>query len=195
MPDGTGMRGAILEAAVDILQREGAGALTVRSVSAAAGCSTTGVYTWFGGKHGLIEAIFVDGFQRFGAAQREVPRGRTRRAGDLSRYAHAYRDWALANPTHYMVMFGKAVPDYQPSEQALTAAAETFEQLVEAVREATSAAGSTDDPAEVAHHLWASVHGYVSLELAGMHDAGASAAQRDRRFRGGIERIRLGCGI
>ena len=195
MPDGTGMRGAILEAAVGILQREGAGALTVRSVSSAAGCSTTGVYTWFGGKHGLIEAIFVDGFQRFGAAQRAVRRGRTRRASDLSRYAHAYRDWALANPTHYMVMFGRAVPDFEPSEHALAAAAETFEQLVEAVQEATSSAGSTDDPAQVAHHLWASVHGYVSLELAGMHDATASPAERDRRFRAGIERIRVGCGI
>src|SRR4051812_15889204 len=61
-------RAAILAAALRILQHEGAGALTVRSVASGAGCSTTGVYTWFGGKNGLVEAIFVDGFQRFGAA-------------------------------------------------------------------------------------------------------------------------------
>ena len=43
-------------------------ALTVRNVAAAAGCSTTGVYTYFGGKDGLVDAIFVDGFEKFDAA-------------------------------------------------------------------------------------------------------------------------------
>ena len=33
----------------------------MRAVAKGAGCSTTGVYTWFGGKQGLVEAIFVDG--------------------------------------------------------------------------------------------------------------------------------------
>src|SRR5262245_24191315 len=109
-------RTAILDAAIGILQREGAGALTVRSVAAAAGCSTTGVYTWFGGKNGLIEAIFIDGFSRFGAAL-EVARSRGR-GTTLPAQANAYRDWALANPTHYMVMFGGAVPNFQPSADA-----------------------------------------------------------------------------
>jgi AcrR family transcriptional regulator len=189
------MREAILAAAVDILHRHGAGALTVRSVSAAAGCSTSGVYTWFGGKNGLIEAIFVDGFQRFGAAQRDVTRNHNRGAGDLERYAQAYRPWALANPTHYMVMFGKAVPDFQPSDDALAAAAETFDYLVTAAREVISDTAEGGDPVEVAHHLWAGVHGYVSLELAGMDDAAVRPNERARRFGVGIERLLRGCAL
>src|SRR3954453_21336417 len=90
-------RQAIFDAAIAILRRHGAGALTVRSVATAAGCSTTGVYTWFGGKHGLVEAIFVDGFERFGAALDG--------AAGATEMAMVYRTWALANPTHYMVMF------------------------------------------------------------------------------------------
>ena len=189
------MRTKILAAAVEILHRKGAGALTVRSVSAAAGCSTTGVYTWFGGKNGLVEAIFVDGFQRFGAAQRNASRDADSGTSQLSRYANAYRDWALANPTHYMVMFGKAVPDFEPSDRALATAADTFDHLVAAAQEAMRIAGNTDDPAEVAHHLWAGVHGYVSLELAGMDRAATLPADRDGHFQSGILRLQRGCDI
>src|SRR3954454_19289256 len=95
-------RQAILDAAIDILRRHGAGALTVRSVATAAGCSTTGVYTWFGSKNGLVEAIFVDGFRRFHDAQQAVLDGDD---PSLAALADAYRQWALANPTHYQVMF------------------------------------------------------------------------------------------
>ncbi len=168
-PDSRDTRQAILDAAIEILHHHGAGALTVRSVAAAAGCSTTGVYTWFGSKNGLVEAIFVDGFRRFHAAQQEVLDAR---GPDLTALAEVYRDWALANPTHYQVMFQNAVPDFEPSEQARAVAWSTFDQLVDAA-EATRRARHIAIPVdELAHHLWATVHGYVSLELSGMtqHD-------------------------
>ncbi|MEJ7799359.1 MAG: TetR/AcrR family transcriptional regulator, partial [Ilumatobacter sp.] len=59
------MRTILLEAALAVLRRDGAAALTVRALTEEAGCSTTGVYTYFGGKHGIVEAIFVDGFESF----------------------------------------------------------------------------------------------------------------------------------
>ena len=183
---------AILGAAVDILHRKGAGALTVRSVATLAGCSTTGVYTWFGGKNGLVEAIFVDGFRRFGlaldAARISPDPGEPR---DL---ANAYRRWALQNPTHYMVMFGRSVPDYEPSPEALVAAMATFEMLVAATTAAINRGELAGQPRNVAHHLWATIHGYVSLELAGM-DA-VSATDDDRRqslFAEGLTLVWLGC--
>src|SRR3954453_6525261 len=95
-------RQAIFDAAIAILRRHGAGALTVRSVATAAGCSTTGVYTWFGGKNGLVEAIFIDGFRRFGATLLAV-RAAAPPERALLALAEAYREWAIANPTHYMV--------------------------------------------------------------------------------------------
>ncbi len=94
-----------------MLQRDGAAALTVRNITAEAGCSTTGVYTYFGGKHGLVEAIFVEGFESFDRASAPLLE-----ADDLLAAGPRYRRWALANPTQYMVMFGRAVPDFVPSE-------------------------------------------------------------------------------
>jgi AcrR family transcriptional regulator len=153
------MRAELVRAALAVLQRDGAAALTVRSITAEAGCSTTGVYTYFGGKNGLVEAIFVEGFESFDRAVKPLLE-----ANEIVAGGRAYRRWALANPTQYMVMFGRAVPDFTPSETARNRALESFNDLAEAIRRANP----RDDYAELAFHVFATVHGYVMLELAGM---------------------------
>lgn len=163
----SGQREAILLAALTLLREEGASGLRVRRVAEAAGCSTTGVYTWFGGKNGLIEAIYVEGFQRFGEALDRVSHLDDPRAVVRAR-AFRYREWAIANPTYYQVMFGGLVPGFEASPAALEIAAPTFAALVDAVRAAMDAGEfAPGEPAAVAYHLWAGIHGYVELELAG----------------------------
>ncbi len=153
------MRARLVEAALIVLQRDGAAALTVRNITAEAGCSTTGIYTYFGGKHGLVEAIFVEGFDSFDEAVRPGLLD-----GDLPAAGRAYRRWALDHPTQYMVMFGRAVPDYQPSDAAMERAQRSFVELTEGV----ARAGPGPDADRRAYHLFATVHGYVMLEMAGM---------------------------
>ena len=183
-------RSTILAAAIEILHARGAGALTVRSVANAAGCSTTGVYTWFGGKNGLVDAIFMDGFRRFGATL-HAARAAARADTPLAGLADAYRDWALANPTHYMVMFGRAVPDFEPSDEAIAIARGTFATLVDVAAITIRDGDVVGAPDDVAHHLWAGMHGYVSLELAGM-DMARSAEERAVRFQQGLRRLLRG---
>jgi AcrR family transcriptional regulator len=168
------MRARLVDAALSILRREGAAALTVRNITRIAGCSTTGVYTYFGGKHGLVEAIFLDGFESF---DRAVGAGFA--SGDLREAGRAYRTWALSHPTQYMVMFGRAVPDHVPSPEAHARALESFFRLVQAVG---SISGGAGDVAERAYHYWATIHGYVMLEIAGMgaQDPAECAALYDR---------------
>ena len=184
-------RSTILAAAISILHERGAGALTVRSVATLAGCSTTGVYTWFGGKHGLVEAIFIDGFERFGQALIDV-RARTAPDEALNALGHAYRDWALANPTHYMVMFGRAVPGFEAGPEALVTARATFTELVDVTDEALRRQGIAGSAVDVAHHMWAGIHGYVSLQLAGM-DMTRDDAEHRRRFEEGMRLLAKAC--
>ena len=188
-PDSRDTRQAILDAAIEILHHHGAGALTVRSVAAAAGCSTTGVYTWFGSKNGLVEAIFVDGFRRFHDAQQQVLDDV---GPDLGALANVYRTWALANPTHYQVMFQGAVPDFEPSADAHAVAWSTFAQLMVAADEARRVHGIPGPVEDLAHHMWATVHGYVSLEISGMspHNEETNA----RLFHDGIRLVQYGAG-
>lgn len=156
------MRVALREAALTVLQRDGAAAFTLRNITGEAGCSTTGVYTYFGGKNGLVDAIVIDGFDSFDAAV-----GPGLAAGDLRGSAIAYRSWALDHPTQYMVMFGGAVPEYERSEAASTRAQESFVGLAAGVERVYPG----DDSAGRAYHLFATLHGYVMLEMAGMSAA------------------------
>jgi AcrR family transcriptional regulator len=169
-------RAAILTAAIGIVQNEGAAALTVRNVAAAAGCSTTGVYTYFGGKDGLVDAIFVDGFERFDAALEKAADHAPDPMQCLLLTGQTYRAWALANPTQYQVMFTRAIPDFYASEPALARALQSFEALVGRVSRAIES-GDLDagDPHELAMHVWATVHGYVMLELMQMQPPTAPA--------------------
>lgn len=175
------MRERLIRAALTVLQRGGAAALTVRNITAEAGCSTTGVYTYFGGKSGLVEAIFVEGFEGFDEAV-----GPALIDGDLTAAGIAYRRWALDHPTQYMVMFGRAVPEFEPSPAALARAAASFAQLTGGVATALR----TDHAEDHAYHLFATVHGYVMLEMSGMgpHDDAEAASRYQRALRALIAR-------
>ncbi len=178
-------RTALLRAALGLLQEEGAAGLRLRSVAAAAGCSTTGVYTWFGGKNGLVEALFIEGFERFGSALRTGQHERSPVA-EVRALAHRYRAWALESPTHYQIMFGGLVPDFRPSAAAATFSLTTFDILVDAVRAAVDAGELADDePVAVAFHLWAGIHGYVELELT--QRCGIVPIAPERLFDRGLE--------
>lgn len=181
-PDQPDQRRTILDAAITVLQRQGAAGLTVRNVAQEAGCSTTGVYTWFGGKPGLVEAIFVEGFRSFDRAL-----GGAYASDDLLEAGRAYRRWALANRTHYLVMFGGAVPDFEPSPEACERADRSFAGLVDAVSQALPLTDE-QEAATWAYHLFATVHGYVMLDLMPMGTPGTEA-ERDARYEAGLARI------
>jgi AcrR family transcriptional regulator len=173
-------RRAILDAALEVLARDGEAGFTVRRIAAAAGCSTTGVYTWFGGKAGLVDAIFVEGFEGFDAAL-AAPYA----AGDTAAVGRTYRRWALANRTHFLVMFGRAVPGTRPSDEALVRGYRSFLGLVAHVR-AVRPDLAEGDAFDWAYHVNATVHGYVMTELVGMSPA---ADRVDELFETGLRRL------
>ena len=163
--------GKILDAAGWLLAEYGPQALTVRRVASAVGCSTTVLYTMFGGKGGLADALYREGFERLTRRLEEAenaddaPEDPVGRAAAL---AIAYRQSALADRNYYEVMFGRAIPGFEPSEESLAVTNASLAMLASAVREAMDAGVLVDgDAGAVAEVLWAAAHGVVSLELTG----------------------------
>ena len=158
----------ILEAASGLLSSEGASALSVRRIASAAGCSTMGLYSRFGGKDGVVDELFAEGFERLIAAMGANPPTDDPLV-DLRRCATCYRDTAVANATHYMVMFGGAVPGFVPSDASHQLAHEAFDGLVTKVARCTDAGLFSGAPDDIAEILWGSIHGLVMLELVGIN--------------------------
>lgn len=161
------LRRAILDAATRLLVGDGLQALSMRRVAAEVGCSTTVLYTMFDGKSGLLDALWAEGFDRLWQAEEQV--GETEDPlARLAALGSAYRQHALENPDYYRVMFGGAIPGFQPSPSALDQSRRTFQVLVEGVQAGIDAGVFRPGDAEtIALVLWATVHGVVSLELAG----------------------------
>ncbi len=160
---------ALLDAAAEILEAEGPDALSVRRIAAAAGVAPMGVYNHFESKNGIIDALFMQGFERLrealaaAIAEIEDPYEALREGG------RRYRALALAHPMAYQLMFLRTIPGYEPSDTALEVAAGAFDSLVDAVVRAMAAGVLADaPPTEIAHLIWADHHGWVSLELTGM---------------------------
>jgi AcrR family transcriptional regulator len=155
----------LLRAASDLLAAEGPGALTVRRIATQAGVSTMNVYSRFGGKDGLIDHLFKEGFARlFAEVATSVHTDDA--LVDLADCAQHYRQFALANTTYYAIMFDRVVPDYVPTQAAIEQAGATLQQLADQVERAMQmGALAPDDPMHIAASLWATCHGLVSLEM------------------------------
>jgi AcrR family transcriptional regulator len=157
-------RAALLAAAHDLLATEGPGGLTVRRIAAAAGMSTMNVYSRFGGKDGVLDELYTDGFRRLGEAI-EAARDTDDPGGDLRRCAELYRSFAREHPTYYSLMFDRVVPEFEPSAAAQEIAIGTLVKLQHRVERAMAAGAiRPGESFAVATALWACMHGLVSLE-------------------------------
>ena len=161
------LRRGLLDAAGRLLVEEGPGALSMRRISREVNCSTKVIYTMFGGKRELVGELWLEGFDRLRRSVEAVEH-----PGEPWAYVvalgWAYRENALANPNHYAVMFGRAVPGFEATEEGLRRSEKAFGVVVGAVEGCVEAGVvAPSDPRALASVLWATVHGVVSLELAG----------------------------
>ena len=130
----------------------------------------------FGGKSGVAEGLWREGFERLRQAMERVeaddPLGR------LTALGHAYRANALANRAYYAVMFQRPIPGFEPSAEAYADSLRPLRILVGAVADGIEAGVfRAADPTHVATVLWAAAHGAVSLELAGYEGAADAEAR------------------
>jgi AcrR family transcriptional regulator len=163
-----GMEATLLSSAAELLEHEGPDGLSVRRIAAAANVAPMGVYNHFESKFGIVEALFIQGFERLGAEMAAMGRIDDPLEA-LQEGARRYRALALAHPMAYQVMFLRAVPGFEPSDGALGVCTGTFDSLVAAVQRAMQAGVIAEGPpTETAQLIWATIHGWVSLELLGL---------------------------
>ncbi len=160
-PDPVGAR----RAAHDLLANEGAEALTVRRLAAEAGMSTMNIYSRFGGKDGVLEELYIDGFRRLGEAMRDADSNADPTV-DMMACGRAYRTFARTNRTYYEIMFDRTIAGFEPSPTAKEFASATLDILAARLKRAMDAGIiAAQPPRDAAISVWSACHGLVSLEL------------------------------
>jgi hypothetical protein len=148
----------------------------------------------------LLTALIIDGYDAIGAAVERAD-GACRRDDYHGRWlaaCRAVRDWALAHPHEYSLVYGSPVPGYQAPEQTIGPASRAAAVLGKIISDAQATRvldppalcpappgsfapdaarlrqsvlpGVTDDVAARALATWASVFGLVSFELFGQFE-------------------------
>ena len=172
-PDGPdGRRRVVDDVAARVLAEQGPHGLSLRRIAAEAGGSTQMVYTLFGGKPGLADALYAEGFRRLGDAMAASlddapPPGDPERLLALGR---GYRAFALAEPAFFSVMFGRSIPGFSPARPTrATGRRLTLGRVVQAAQECLDAGTlEASDAEELARACWVTAHGVSALEVAGL---------------------------
>lgn len=180
----------VVSAAIDLVDRHGADAVTVRGLAAEAGVSPMTIYNHFGDMAGVFDAVFIEGFDLLTDYVRDDG-GNAEPFAALRHRGHRYRDFALENPALYDVMFLRVVPGFEPSDDALLHAAVAFGCLEGSVlRLADAGFVERASIPLVAQQLWSALHGAVALELRGM----GKFAEPQSTFDGLIDLLLVGLG-
>lgn len=161
------LRSRLLDVAVNLLDTDGPDSLTMRRIAAEAGCTTTVIYTMFGNREGLAEALYLEGFERIRRFLESVPARRSAYE-HLTALGPAYRQACLSEPGYYSLMFERAIPGFEPSERARTLARAALNIVDRVISDCISAGHLVPtQPRKVADALWAAAQGAISLERAG----------------------------
>src|SRR3954453_8970158 len=85
------------------LASEGAN-LSLRAIAREMGMVSSALYRYFAGRDELLTALIIDAYDAIGAAGERAEAAVADRADLTARWlavAHAWRDWALANPADH----------------------------------------------------------------------------------------------
>ncbi len=95
--------------------------LSLRAVARDLGMVSSALYRYFTSRDALLTALIIDAYNALGtvveAADAAVERGDL--LGRWLAACHAVRDWALANPHEYALIYGSPVPGYQAPEDSV----------------------------------------------------------------------------
>jgi AcrR family transcriptional regulator len=184
------LRRGLLDEALVIIRAEGVEGLTLREIGARLGVSRSALYRHFADKRALLAAVATEGFrtlrQQLVSAWEEG--GRKRSAFEAM--GVVYVRFAVANPSHYRVMFGGFVEPQARDPELAAEAAGAFQALVDALASLQrDALVRGDDAVLMARFVWAVVHGVAMLGIDGQLREPGSVAELTQYA---IERLRTG---
>lgn len=162
----------------DELASVGPVALSMRAIAREAGMASSAIYRYYPTREALLTALIVESYAELANALEAV----TIAPGLYPELlwtlrANALRDWALANPHQFQLIYGTPIPDYQAPPETIPMA----ERVARCFLDLSPAEPATPVDDELAAQLeslggapaaailgaLSQIIGHVSLELAG----------------------------
>ncbi len=177
------------------LARSGPSGLSLRAVARELGMASSAVYRYFPSRDALLTTLIMDAYNSLGEECEAAEAGVDR--SDLARrhltIARSTRNWALAHPHEYALIYGTPVPGYQAPPDTVDPATRVTRLLLGLIADAEASgchppvdprisASTTRDMEDLMERvgtrispgylfvslgLWAQLFGLISFELFG----------------------------
>ncbi len=138
-------------------------ALNVRAIAEAAGISTIGIYSHFQGKQGILDALYIEGFEQVFKAM-DVPVVGIQPKDAVLLACHNYLENADIFEAHYRLIFGQADAGYAPSVKAVEVSTAAFIGLTKLVARLLPPSATRTEQQDAAIKVWSVIHGFVCLK-------------------------------
>ena len=158
------VRRLVLDAAIAIIESDGADSVSMREVARRAGVSHQAPYHYFGDRSGILAAISEEGFTGLAHAFRDVHETEmpAAKAGFI-----AYLNFAREHIGHFRVMFRNDICGVMTHELTAVAADSAFDELRLMVSRITGPEIDPNKAFTFAAMLWSLSHGLATLVIDG----------------------------
>jgi AcrR family transcriptional regulator len=178
-------RQTILDAASALFLKGGTNALSVRAIADGAGMSTIGIYSHFKGKQGILDALYIEGFE---LVEREMLAADGNTAAEkVINGCERILSFSEAYTAHYQLIFSSNLKDYTPCDDAAEVSEKVFNTFTTLTTTLIKKDLSTDDKQNMAMQLWALSHGYITLSQHNISNRLADSNWKERA----LQAIRL----
>lgn len=179
-----------------LMSEKGTTGLSIRAIARQMGLTSAALYYYFDSLNDLLIALIVDAYTDMGQTLQSVvqqPEAVTYRQQVLA-LANAYRDWAMAHPVDFQLIYGNPIPGFEPSPHVTEPPARRSFALLASLIAGAMDTGQMDVPTAytnlpsalvqplnelqqydghdlppvalyLAASVWAQMHGRVMLEL------------------------------
>jgi len=127
------------------LAAHGGQGLSLRAVARELGMVSSALYRYFPSRDELLTALIIDAYDALGSAAEAASAGlpAAEARGRWRAVCGAVRDWALAHPHEYALIYGSPVPGYQAPQATIASAVRVVRVLGGLL---TSACAAGDEP-------------------------------------------------
>ena len=171
------LKSAALAEAVLLLEAEGAGSISMRTLAKRIGVTHRALYRWFSDRDALLAEVAAIGFVKLAES---ILRASPSISHDRDSFVRGYLEFSLAHPAIYDV----AMSQNRAAIRRSPALEQAVQNLVAISIAAFDASG--DEGRDAIMALWSLLHGLVSLYRAGLlaiGDDGALVAYGQRLAR------------
>jgi AcrR family transcriptional regulator len=167
------LKAALIDAAEEIIARDGLAALRARDIAAAAGCALGAIYNAFDDLDAIVFAVNMRTLALLDRSLGDAMRRKSSTGvsaedpdlGRLIRLALAYLEFAAKNGPRWRALFEHRLQDGQTVPEWFTAELNRVFQYVEEPMRTIRPGLAAGELAELARAVFSAVHGVVSLGL------------------------------